>query len=118
MSPASGPAASPAAGSGCRPRSGRPPEPAPQPATRPRPRPRASPPADGGICRSPARRPRGWEEDLAGVRQARWNRLPAVMREGLVGLRHAVDVVIALVRAALLGLSVQQLVGEPLRHGL
>src|SRR3954449_3013251 len=45
-------------------------------------------------------------------------RLPAVVGEGLVGLRHAEDVVLALVRAALLGLRVQQLVREPLRHRL
>src|SRR4051794_5721625 len=42
--------------------------------------------------------------------------LPAVVREGLVGLRHAEDVVLALVRAALLGLRVEQLVGQALRH--
>src|SRR4051812_31328953 len=50
-----------------------------------------------------------------------WGRpedLPAVVGEGLVGLRHAEDVVLALVRAALLGLGVHQLVGEALRHGL
>src|SRR5947199_8208611 len=45
-------------------------------------------------------------------------RLPAVVREGLVGLRHAEDVVLALVRAALLGLRVEQLVGQPLGHRL
>src|SRR4051812_50121074 len=45
-------------------------------------------------------------------------RLPAVVGEGLVGLRHAEDVVLALVGAALLGLRVEQLVREPLRHGL
>src|SRR5687768_3314442 len=44
--------------------------------------------------------------------------LPAIMREGLVGLRHAEYVVLALVRAALLALRVQPLVGEPLRHRL
>src|SRR5215218_9534788 len=44
--------------------------------------------------------------------------LPAVMSEGLVGLRHAVDVVLALVGRALLRLRVKQLVGEPLRHRL
>src|SRR5271168_656449 len=43
---------------------------------------------------------------------------PPVMREGLVGLRHAVNVVLALVSAALLGLRVHELVGEALRHGL
>src|SRR3954447_453063 len=45
-------------------------------------------------------------------------RLPAVVGEGLVGLRHAEDVVLALVGAALLGLRVQQLVGQPLGHRL
>src|SRR3954468_19910742 len=44
--------------------------------------------------------------------------LPAVMREGLVGLRHAEDVVLPLERAALLGLRVEELVGEPLGHRL
>src|SRR3954466_10491227 len=44
--------------------------------------------------------------------------LPAVMREGLVGLRHAEDVVLALVGAALLGLGVHQLVGQALGHRL
>src|SRR4051794_12472160 len=44
--------------------------------------------------------------------------LPAVVGEGLVGLRHAEDVVLALVRAALLGLRVEQFVGEPLGHRL
>src|SRR5215217_1409415 len=42
--------------------------------------------------------------------------LPAVVREGLVGLRHAEDVVLPLVRAALLLLGVEQLVREPLGH--
>ena len=40
--------------------------------------------------------------------------LPAVVGEGLVGLRHAVDVVLALVGVALLLRRVQQLVREPL----
>src|SRR3712207_8033645 len=40
------------------------------------------------------------------------------MGVGLVGLRHAEDVVLALVGAALLRLRVQQLVGEALRHRL
>src|SRR6185312_3062651 len=44
--------------------------------------------------------------------------LPAVVSERLVGLRHAVDVVLALVRGALLGLRVEQLVREPLGHRL
>src|SRR3954447_17942460 len=42
--------------------------------------------------------------------------LPAIVSEGLVGLRHAEDVVLALVGAALLLLGVEQLVREPLRH--
>src|SRR3954447_20509482 len=42
--------------------------------------------------------------------------LPAIVSEGLVGLRHAEDVVLPLVRAALLLLGVEQLVREPLRH--
>src|SRR3954469_10505284 len=50
--------------------------------------------------------------------RGRCGRLPAVVGEGLVGLRHAEDVVLALVRAALLGLRVHQLVGEALRHRL
>jgi len=37
------------------------------------------------------------------------------VREGLVGLRHAVDVVLALVGAALLLLGVEELVGQTLR---
>src|SRR5829696_4439801 len=45
-------------------------------------------------------------------------RLPAVVGEGLVGLRHAVDVVLALVGAALLVHRVEQLVGEALGHRL
>src|SRR5690242_8095250 len=44
--------------------------------------------------------------------------LPAVVGEGLVGLRHAVDVVLALERVALLLLGVEELVREPLRHRL
>src|SRR5688500_5981542 len=44
--------------------------------------------------------------------------LPAVVGEGLVGLRHAEDVVLPLVRAALMGLRVHELVREPLRHRL
>src|SRR4051812_23978164 len=44
--------------------------------------------------------------------------LPAVVREGLVGLGHAEDVVLALVGAALLGLGVHELVGEALGHRL
>jgi hypothetical protein len=44
--------------------------------------------------------------------------LPAVVSEGLVGLGHAVDVVLALVRAALLLLGVEKLVGEALGHRL
>src|SRR3954452_22601368 len=44
--------------------------------------------------------------------------LPAVMREGLVGLRHAVDVVLALPGAALLLGGVEDLVGEAVGHRL
>src|SRR2546430_3813293 len=44
--------------------------------------------------------------------------LPAVVREGLVGLRHPVDVVLALERAALLVQRVENLVGELVRHAL
>src|SRR5213593_509534 len=45
-------------------------------------------------------------------------RLPAVVREGLVGLRHPVDVVLPLERAALLVQRVENLVGELVRHAL
>src|SRR6266496_4346205 len=44
--------------------------------------------------------------------------LPAVVREGLVGLRHPVDVVLALERAALLIERVQNLVGQLVAHAL
>src|SRR5262245_33983182 len=46
------------------------------------------------------------------------SRLPAVVREGLVGLRHPVDVVLLLVRAALLVQRVHELAGELRRHAL
>src|SRR5215470_8157626 len=45
-------------------------------------------------------------------------RLPAVVREGLVGLRHPVDVVLALVRPTLLVERVENLVGELVGHAL
>src|SRR5689334_7731838 len=45
-------------------------------------------------------------------------RLPAVVREGLVRLRHPVDVVLSLERAALLVQRVENLVGELVRHAL
>src|SRR6059058_1933525 len=45
-------------------------------------------------------------------------RLPPVMREGLVGLRHPVDVVLALERPALLVQCVEDLGGELLHHAL
>src|ERR1700756_247696 len=45
-------------------------------------------------------------------------RLPAVVREGLVGLRHPVDVVLSLERATLLVQRVENLVGELVRHAL
>src|SRR3954454_22913395 len=44
--------------------------------------------------------------------------LPAVVREGLVGLRHPVDVVLALERPALLVEGVQNLVSELRAHPL
>src|ERR1041385_3803735 len=44
--------------------------------------------------------------------------LPAVMREGLVGLRHPVHVVLALERVALLLQRVQDLAGELVVHAL
>src|SRR3954471_12294346 len=44
--------------------------------------------------------------------------LPAVVREGLVGLRHPVDVVLALERAALLVERVHDLVGQLVAHAL
>src|SRR4029078_956478 len=44
--------------------------------------------------------------------------LPSVVREGLVGLRHPVDVVLSLERAALLVQRVENLVGELVRHAL
>src|SRR3954471_7810429 len=40
------------------------------------------------------------------------------MRKGLIGLRHAVDVLFALVRAALVGLGVGELAGQSLGHRL
>src|SRR5918997_1696877 len=42
--------------------------------------------------------------------------LPAVVGEGLVRLRHPVDVVLALVGAALLRLGVDELSGQALGH--
>src|SRR4051812_48214148 len=47
-------------------------------------------------------------EDAGSGREGR-SELPAVVREGLVGLRHAEDVVLPLERAPLLGLRVEQL---------
>src|SRR5436305_12465218 len=44
--------------------------------------------------------------------------LPAVVRKGLVGLRHPVDVVLPLERAALLVQRVENLVGELVAHAL
>src|SRR5690349_20598863 len=63
----------------------------------------------------PNRRRTGWSVELGGPPAGG---LPAVVGEGLVGLRHAEDVVLALERAALLGLGVHELVGEPLGHRL
>src|SRR5437867_7729112 len=45
-------------------------------------------------------------------------RSPAVVRKGLVGLRHSVEVVLALERAALLVEGVEDLAGELLLHVL
>src|SRR5918994_4566236 len=45
-------------------------------------------------------------------------RSPPVMREGLVGLRHAVEVVLALERAALLLERIEELAGELPGHSL
>src|SRR5262245_50894900 len=53
---------------------------------------------------------------VATVDIAAW--LPAVVREGLVRLRHPVDVVLLLVRPALLVERVRQLAGELRRHAL
>src|SRR6266446_9042479 len=47
-----------------------------------------------------------------------FSRLPAVVRKGLVGLRHPVDVVLALERAALLIERVHDLVGQLVAHAL
>src|SRR5215831_13302791 len=44
--------------------------------------------------------------------------LPAIVRERLVRLRHPVDVVLSLERAALLVQRVENLVGELVRHAL
>src|SRR5579859_6279212 len=44
--------------------------------------------------------------------------LPPVVRKGLVGLRHPVDVVLALERPALLVERVENLVGELVAHAL
>src|SRR6185312_12056479 len=54
----------------------------------------------------------------AGSGRERALRSPAVVGEGFIRLRHAEDVVLPLERAALLGLRVEQLVGEPLGHRL
>src|SRR5688572_651600 len=53
-----------------------------------------------------------------GVATADISSLPAVVREGLVGLRHPVDVVLLLVRTALLIERVHELTGELRRHAL
>src|SRR5690349_23687057 len=53
---------------------------------------------------------------LVGLLEKR--RLPAVVREGLVGLRHLVGVFAALHRSTEPVAGVQQLVHEPLHHGL
>src|SRR4051812_2528121 len=75
---------------------------------------KASSPRTQGRRRAPARRA---PEDK-GMRSfaAAW--LPAVVGEGLVRLGHAVDVFLALVRAALVRLGVGELTCEPLGHRL
>src|SRR5690348_17538688 len=52
------------------------------------------------------------------VLKASFRDLPAVVREGLVRLRHPVDVVLALERAALLVQRVHDLVCQLVRHAL
>src|SRR5215213_1288923 len=74
--------------------------------------------AASGARASPARGRDGSVVGPNGAQLIARNALPAVVGEGLVGLRHAEDVVSALVRAALLGLRVEQLVRQPLRHRL
>src|SRR5687767_7150146 len=49
---------------------------------------------------------------------SRWSVLPAVVREGLVGLRHLVGVLTALHRGTQAVARIQQLVHQPLDHGL
>src|SRR4051794_3062776 len=49
---------------------------------------------------------------------SRWSVLPAVVREGLVGLRHLVGVLAALDRGSQAVAGVEQFVGEALGHGL
>src|SRR6187431_2791823 len=51
-----------------------------------------------------------------GVATALISRLPAVVREGLVGLRHPVDVVLLLEGAALLVRGVEDLADELVDH--
>src|SRR3954471_20654416 len=53
-----------------------------------------------------------------GWRRARGGGLPAVVREGLVGLRHLVGVLAPLDRSAEAVAGVEQLVLQPLDHGL
>src|SRR5256885_16847309 len=49
---------------------------------------------------------------------SRWSVLPAVMREGLVGLCHLVRVLAPLYRGTEAVARVEQLVHQPLDHGL
>src|SRR6185436_15762642 len=78
--------------------------------------PQATRTEDTGLPARPSRAPRSASRTSS--TRIRRRALPAIVREGLVRLRHAEDVVLPLVRAALLGLGVGQLAGEPLRHRL
>src|SRR2546426_4567501 len=65
-------------------------------------------------------RPYNWDAGSlrAGSRSCRSRRLPPVMREGAVRLRHPVRVLFLLYRLALTLRGEDQLGGEPLRHVL
>src|SRR5215472_5501623 len=66
----------------------------------------------------PMLRTRSSATDVATVVIGGSPELPAVVREGLVRLRHPVDVVLLLERAALLVERVHELSGKLLRHTL
>src|SRR5262249_37084375 len=66
-----------------------------------------------------ARTPRGADLQPPWGRRGRgWGGLPVGMGERFVRLSHAVDVILALERVALLLLGIEQLVRETLRHRL